>query len=103
MAEDIGYISDASGDLDFENGTFKKGDCTQQNIERLLKLNKGDLRMYPKLGCALRKYQNAPVSTTNKVKITKSIRQNLTEDGAKIRTLQVPNFKEIIVEAVYNE
>ena len=58
MANNVDYLSDENGDLIIENGDFKKGDSTEQEVIRVLRLNQGNLTQDPLLGPNLIQLEN---------------------------------------------
>ena len=86
MAKDI--LLDADGDLLIENGDLKVSESDQQEIETILKLNKGDLKRDPVLGCNLMQLINSDIS---EVEIKQRIKLNLERDGKKINSIGFNN------------
>lgn len=76
MAKDILLGDD--GDLKIVNGDFAIGDSLTQDVSRILKLNKGELKSDPLLGCNMIELMNSESSKTN---IETVVRLNLERDG----------------------
>ena len=75
MAKDIMLGED--GDLLIRNGDFVIGDSLTQEVSRILKMNKGELKSDPLLGCNMIELINSEASQTS---IETVVKLNLKRD-----------------------
>jgi hypothetical protein len=80
------FLCDKDGDLVIENDDLVLGDNTQHHANLVLKLNKGEDKFNPNLGCNLVNYVNG---LTPREVISRAIRTELTKVGLRAKTVVI--------------
>ena len=73
---------DISTTLPVKDGDFNIIESDEQSVEHVLMLSPGELKSNALLGVGIRGYINATLSPKTVQQLEKSIRLNLTQDGA---------------------
>jgi phage baseplate assembly protein W len=76
MANDI--LLDENDDVRIENGDFVIGDSLDQEVGLILRMNKGELKEDPVMGCDLIRLIN---SNTSEAELKQIIKLQLARDG----------------------
>ena len=85
------------GDLQFENGDFKKGESTYQHQRFLLTSQKGEWREYPLVGVGLQDYLN----DHNLSDLSFEIENQFENDGMSVREISVFENGKVTIDAKY--
>lgn len=83
--------------FEFEGGDFKVAESSEQDIERILNISKGDIPRFPLLGVGMVRMVNAPIDI---ISLKKEIRKELESDNFKVIGLEVGLDGEIWVNAI---
>jgi phage baseplate assembly protein W len=76
MAQDI--LLDDNDNLRIENGDFVIGDSIDQEVSLILRINKGELKEDPVIGCDLIRLIN---SNTSEMELKQIVKLQLARDG----------------------
>jgi hypothetical protein len=91
------YLLDGDKDLRIENGDFVKGESTLQHIDLMLRLEKGELRQYPKTGIGINTYLLNDAAG----EAYQEIQKQLEADGMKVRKIQIFEDGSINIDAFF--
>jgi len=83
-------------DIVIENGDIKLGEARQQDIELILKSEKGQFYQYPRLGVGIEQQLNG---SKTPVEIKGTIRDNLNQDNFKVNEIKIDNNFNIYIDA----
>ena len=99
MAKQVDFLLDGDLDLVINNGDAVQINATNQNQQKLFVLSQGDLKHEPLIGIGL--YNWLLDDGDDNLALLKTITEQLESDGQLIKKLDVLNFPQIKLEAVY--
>lgn len=76
-------------DMQIANGDFVAGESLNQQVGLLLLFNKGELKQYPLTGVGIYEL----INTESADDIKNAVREQLKDDGLKLRALELTNNK----------
>lgn len=79
------YLHTELGDLKIEGGDFAVGESTKQHQSLMIRLNKGELRQFPKTGVGVDSF----LQDDNPGDVEPEIRKQFEADGMTIRDIDV--------------
>lgn len=82
-------LLNTDNDLQIANGDFVAGESLNQQVGLLLLLNKGELKQHPLTGVGIYDL----INTESAIDIKKAVREQLKDDGLKLRALELTNNK----------
>lgn len=82
-------LLNTDNDLQIANGDFVAGESLNQQVGLLLLLNKGELKEHPLTGVGIYEI----INTESVDDIKNAVREQLKDDGLKLRTLELTNNK----------
>lgn len=89
-----GISLDTDYNLQIKDGDLLVEDTEQQNIEFIVRAQKGHFYQWPKLGVGIALYQHA---TVNRAVLSQEIRLQLESDNFKVNTVDISgNIDELI-------
>lgn len=95
-----GYILDNNFDLIIENGSFAKGDITDQSIQMIAIGMPGFLRQYPEMGFNAIRYHKSKAD--KKQKFESELRAQLENNGFKVNSTDLSDpewWGKFVIEA----
>lgn len=90
-------LLDNNGDLKIENGDFVIGDATLQNQNAILQSQKGEFKEHPEVGVGL----DNGILDENPREIISEIRKQFIHDGLEIKTFDILENGDLIIDANY--
>jgi len=93
------YILDSGFDLLIKDGDFVVGESTAQHQDLLIRLEKGELRQYPKTGVGIKTFFNDDQVGS----LYGEIQQQFEGDGMVINKIAITSDGKMEINAAYKE